>query len=52
MKYGYCTLQHPADYGKVKDELQEFLNNLNRTGGEIVTVIPQENRYITVIYKC
>lgn len=51
MKYGYKDIQHPADYGKGKDELQEFLNNLNRTEGEIVAVIPQGNRYITVIYK-
>lgn len=51
MKYGYVDIQHPADYGKGKDELQEFLNSLNSTGGEVIAVIPQGNRYLTIIYK-
>lgn len=40
----------PPDYGE-RDELQKFLNELNASEGEIVTVTPFGNRYVLIIYK-
>lgn len=50
LRYSYTIIQAPADYGK-RDELQGFLNDLNKTGGEIVSVVPLVNRYLLILYK-
>lgn len=51
LRYSYTIIQAPADYGSDKDELKEFLDRLSRYNGEIVAVIPRENRYLLIIYS-
>jgi hypothetical protein len=50
LRYNYTIVKAPADYGST-DELQRFLNELNASEGEIVSVTPIGNRYILIIYK-
>lgn len=50
MRYSYRTLKY-KEFGETEDEIEKFLKYLNDRRGEIISIIPKGERFITVFFR-
>ena len=50
-KYHYRRIKTPPEHGEQDDQLQKALDEINSTGGEIVSILSHGSNWFTIVYK-